>query len=77
MNYVQIMRSYIDDYGLKEFTHHDIITLTNTNCPHGVLRQLKNYYEMEETLVENNYKRFKKYKVLKAKEKRKLKCQKV
>lgn len=72
MNHVAIMRSYIEDYDMKVFTHRDIIKLTNTNCPHGVLRQLKNYYEMEIAEEKVNGVRFRRYTIIKRKEK----CQK-
>jgi len=31
-----------------KITHRDIILLTNSNCPHSVLRQMKNYVELNE-----------------------------
>lgn len=68
MNYVEIMKRIIEDYGKKEFTHKEIINWTNTNCPHSVLRQLKNYYEIEYTTETKNNKRFRKYTILKRKE---------
>lgn len=68
MNYVEIMKSYIEDYGLKEFTHKTIIELTNTNCPHSVLRQLKKYYEIDYIVETKNFKKFRKYTILKRKE---------
>lgn len=78
MNYVEIMRKIIEN-GNKEFTHHDIIQWTNTNCPHGVLRQLKKYYEIEFSVETKHIrlwgdeektitKRFRKYKIIKRKE---------
>lgn len=83
MNTVEIMKRIIEEYGRKEFTHHDIIKWTNTNCPYGVLRQLKKYYEIvytDETrtkiyeyknkqMIET--KKFRKYKIIR----RKTKCQ--
>ena len=86
MNTVEIMKRLIEERNVKEFTHHEIIKWTNTNCPYGVLRQLKKYYEIDyEDVAKNvtvlNYKgtelsevkRFRKYKILKRKEK----CQKI
>ena len=69
MNYVEIMKRMIEDYGKKEFTHHEIINITKTNCPYGVLRQLKKYYEIDYTLETKNNKKFRKYTILKRKEK--------
>ena len=68
MNYVQIMKRIIEDYGKKEFTHKEIINWTNTNCPHGVLRQLKKYYEIDYTVETKNNKRYRKYTILKRKD---------
>lgn len=68
MNYVEIMKRIIEDYGRKEFTHRDIIKWTNTNCPHGVLRELKRYYEIDYTTEKNNHKRYRKYTILGRKE---------
>ena len=31
-----------------KITHRDIILVTNSNCPYTVLRQMKNYVELEE-----------------------------
>lgn len=73
MNHVQKMIKFIEEQELKQFTHRDIIKITNTNCPHGVLRQLKNYYEMEIEEEKVNGVRFRKYTVVKRKEK----CQKI
>ena len=67
MNYVQIMSKLIEN-GKTEFTHHEIIEITNTNCPHSVLRQLKNYYEIDYTIETKNNKRFRKYTVQKRKD---------
>ena len=61
MNYIEIMKRIIEEYGQKEFTHHNIIKWTNTNCPHGVLRQLKKYYEIDYITETRNNKRFRKY----------------
>ena len=68
MNYVEIMKRIIEDYGRKEFTHKEIINWTNTNCPHAVLRQLKKYYEIDYIIETKNNKRFRKYTILKRKE---------
>lgn len=69
MNYVQIMRKMIEEYGKKEFTHKDIINWTNTNCPHSVLKQLKKYYEIDYTWeTSKNFKRFRKYTIIKRKD---------
>jgi len=68
MNYVEIMKNLIEN-GKREFTHHEIINITNTNCPYGVLRQLKNYYELEYTVETRNNKKYRKYTILKRKEK--------
>ena len=68
MNYVETMKQEIEN-GLEVFTHHDIIRLTNTNCPHAVLKLLKKYYEIDYTVEHNNNKRYRKYTILKRKEK--------
>lgn len=85
MNTVEIMKRVIEECNIKEFTHHEIIKWTNTNCPYTVLRQLKKYYEIDyEDITKTSKiidlkgieiketKRFRKYKVIK----RKKKCQK-
>ena len=69
MNYIEIMKKIIEDCGKKEFTHKEIINWTNTNCPHDVLRQLKKYYEIDYIVETKNNKRFRKYTILKRKEK--------
>ncbi len=68
MNYVEKMKRIIEDYGKKEFTHKEIINWTNTNCPYGVLRQLKKYYEID-YVIETKNNKFRKYTILKRKDK--------
>lgn len=72
MNYLQKMSEMIEN-GKKEFTHREIINITNTNCPYSVLRNLKKYYEIDYTVETNNTKRYRKYVILSRKED---KCQK-
>lgn len=87
MNHVEIMKRIIEDLGKKEFTHREIIQWTNANCPYGVLRQLKKYYEIDYIDESKEVKKFdyngnatyeniryRKYKILKKKEKQ---CQKI
>lgn len=81
MNNVEEMRNYIDKLNIKEFTHRDIIEVTNTNCPYTVLKCLKKYYEIDytdEIKIKHDFDiegrlnlvkvRYRKYKILKRKE---------
>lgn len=68
MTYVKTMQDLIEK-GMNVFTHQDIIRLTNTNCPHAVLKQLRNLYEIDYIVERNNNKRYRKYTILKRKEK--------
>ena len=51
-NHVEQMKDFLNDRlnrGITTFTHKDIVEVTNTNCPHSVLRSLKKYYELDYT----------------------------
>lgn len=41
LTYAQEFFDYIKTQNLKEFTHRDILLVTNTNCSYSVLADLK------------------------------------
>lgn len=46
MNKVEKALEFLKQNG--KITHRDIILVTNSNCPHSVLRQMKNYVNLDE-----------------------------
>lgn len=43
------MRDYIEKRHAKTFTTYEIQAVTNTTCPHGVVRELKRFYKIKDT----------------------------
>lgn len=61
------MRSYADkmvDFIKNKiyFTAQDVIDITNTTCPHGVVQELRKIYNITDEYTSKNGKRFKIYK---------------
>ena len=65
MTYAQIALNYVLEN--KSISHKEILRITDTNCPYGVLRDLKpllkakGYYLSEEKCKSSKNKPFKRY----------------
>lgn len=48
-NNVSKMREYLEKRKAKTFTTYEIQAVTNTTCPHDVVRDLKRFYKISDT----------------------------
>ena len=59
-SYVEKMKDYISENIF--FTNQDVIKITRTTCPHGVVQSLRRIYKITDEYITKNGKRFKLYK---------------
>lgn len=56
LTYAKMMEDYIAEN--PQFTCQDIMTITKTTCPHGVVRELRRKFKITTEWMKQNGKRF-------------------
>lgn len=59
LTYVKMMEDYIAEN--PQFTCQDIMTITKTTCPHGVVRELRRKFKITAERITKNGKHFNLY----------------